>query len=135
MLYEHCPVTQTCPLLLDPKSGRKWSAALNQYVDTSAEALQQNAKNESKERYMTSDAVVPQQQEAKPSSVPVPGLSSELALLNNAKTVLLTKIKEWGDFLLAERDVDKCRVLLNLIRDAATTIKELSSVIPSEQGT
>ncbi|KAH9248331.1 hypothetical protein BASA81_014005 [Batrachochytrium salamandrivorans] len=33
MLAESCPVTFACPLFLDPITGKRWSAALNDYVD------------------------------------------------------------------------------------------------------
>ena len=34
MLEETCPITQSCPLMLDPATNRKWSAAVNDYIDT-----------------------------------------------------------------------------------------------------
>ena len=36
MLDETCPITQSCPLMLDPETNRKWSAGINDFIDATA---------------------------------------------------------------------------------------------------
>ena len=43
MLEETCPITHSCPLMLDPATNRKWSAAINDYIDEEPARVTQEA--------------------------------------------------------------------------------------------
>jgi len=112
MLYEHCPVTNSCPLLLDPRTGKKWSAALNAYVDI---ATKESTKPEQPKQSRPTF-----QESAKPSLQP----SSESPCAIVRKN-LEAKMIDWSEELLKETDVARCRMLLGAIQEAWQTINNL----------
>ena len=60
MLEEACPVTHACPLMRDPRSGRLWSPALNDYVNEDKGSSARTAKADSGSQ----QPAPPQRQEA-----------------------------------------------------------------------
>jgi uncharacterized Zn finger protein (UPF0148 family) len=111
MLYEHCPSTNSCPLLLDPKSGRKWSAATNNYID-----------NEPHDEKSHSKAV--KNVEAEVNKPAVTGNNEEDDMISK---IIKKKIAQWTLDLSTETDLIRCKLLLELIREGRLTIMGFSS--------
>lgn len=117
MLAENCPVTMACPLFRDPSNGKMWSAALNDYLP-----------EDEKKRVKVQDET------AKPPAAVLTQVYYDDDEEENDKVstivqgILKGKMLAWARELETTTDLNKTRELLAVIKDIATTLKELQTL-------
>ena len=143
-------MTNSVPLLLDPSTGRKWSAAINDYVDQMNNNNNNNAKNDIRsspslnignETIIIEDndemgeSVMFQSPKSTVSSshrsVSSPTSSSKIQIVHQTIDALYTKIDAARQLLLSTRDISQSRTAAALINECGVAIRALESVSPS----
>lgn len=121
MLAENCPVTMACPLFRDPSNGKMWSAALNDYLpeDEKKRVKVQNETARPPSAVLTQvyydDDEEEEEEENDKVSTTVQG-------------ILKGKMLAWARELETTTDLNKTHELLAVIKDIATTLKELQTL-------
>jgi len=103
MLNENCPVTHSCPLMKNPINDKKWSPALDDYLEEVKTSIKVTKK----------EAV---------AETPSAGL--ELA-----SEALQKKLAEWSQSLLTERTHSECKALLELIGEAVAVLSSIKALV------
>jgi uncharacterized Zn finger protein (UPF0148 family) len=116
MLGESCPVTQRCPLMKDPVTGRLWSAALNDFVNS----VSRNDDRTKPEGLKVETNV----------GLNAPFLSNAANLDDQVadealRSALNEQLVHWSSLLKAATDVEKSAKILGLIQQALSIRKEL----------
>eukprot|EP00924_Labyrinthula_sp_SR-Ha-C_P014011 maker-scaffold_5-snap-gene-20.8-mRNA-1 protein AED:0.06 eAED:0.06 QI:26/1/1/1/1/1/5/25/189 len=139
MLEESCPISRACPLMQDPKTKKKWSAALNAFIEP-LPASKQSGSN-----YSTPVACnasppdlnhVASEEDAKKKTktkkgkkqVKTTNTISKSEELEATEAVLLTKLAECRVFLqslnITRKTSDESLTKLNTVAELTGTIVE-----------
>ena len=146
LLEEHCPVTKSVPLLLDPSTGRKWSAEIGYVEEKNSNENKDRQEDRSEENetiiiednndelgdesIIFSPSSVASRRSADSSSSPPPSskIDDKTQILAQTVDALYVKIDAARQLLVSTRDISQSRTAAALINECGVAIKALEKI-------